>query len=41
VILVVDASVALKWFFQNRDNEADCDLALAILYTESMKAAYS
>jgi predicted nucleic acid-binding protein len=31
VILVVDASVALKWFFQSRDNEADCGLALAIL----------
>lgn len=32
MILVVDASVALKWFFQNRDNENDCDRALAILY---------
>ena len=32
MILVVDASVALKWFFQDRDNEADCDLALSILY---------
>lgn len=32
MILVVDASVALKWFFQDRNNEADCDLALAILY---------
>jgi predicted nucleic acid-binding protein len=32
MILVVDASVALKWFFQDRDNEADCDLALTILY---------
>lgn len=31
MILVVDASVALKWFFQSRDNEPDCDLALAIL----------
>ncbi len=31
MILVVDASVALKWFFQARDNEPDCDLALAIL----------
>jgi predicted nucleic acid-binding protein len=31
MILVVDASVALKWFFQSRDNEADCGLALAIL----------
>jgi predicted nucleic acid-binding protein len=31
MILVVDASVALKWFFRSRDNEADCDLALAIL----------
>jgi len=27
----VDAGVALKWFFQSRDNEPDCDLALAIL----------
>ncbi|OAI08016.1 type II toxin-antitoxin system VapC family toxin [Methylomonas methanica] len=32
MIGVVDASVALKWFFQDRDNEADCDLALNILY---------
>ena len=32
MIVVVDASVALKWFFQDRDNEADCDLALSILY---------
>jgi predicted nucleic acid-binding protein len=31
MILVVDASVALKWFFQGRDNETDCDLALNIL----------
>ncbi len=31
MILVVDASVAIKWFFQNRDNETDCDLALTIL----------
>ena len=31
MILVVDASVAVKWFFQNRDNENDCDLALNIL----------
>ena len=31
MILVVDASVAIKWFFQNRDNETDCDLALIIL----------
>jgi len=31
MILVVDASVALKWFFQARDNEPDCDKALAIL----------
>jgi predicted nucleic acid-binding protein len=30
VILIVDASVALKWFFRSRDNEADCGLALAI-----------
>ena len=29
--MVVDASVAIKWFFQNRDNETDCDKALAIL----------
>jgi predicted nucleic acid-binding protein len=32
MIVVLDASVALKWFFQNRNNEADCKLALAILY---------
>ena len=32
MIFVVDASVALKWFFQHRNNEADCDQALAILY---------
>jgi len=31
MILVVDASVALKWFFQTRDDEPDSDLALAIL----------
>lgn len=31
MICVVDASVALKWFLQNRDNEDDCDAALAIL----------
>jgi len=31
MILVVDASVALKWFFQARDNESDCDQALAVL----------
>ena len=31
MILVVDASVAIKWFFQSRDNETDCDLALTIL----------
>ena len=31
MIVVVDASVALKWFFQSREDEADCDLALAIL----------
>ena len=31
MILVVDASVALKWFFQSRRNEPDCELALAIL----------
>lgn len=32
MILVVDASVALKWFFQARENEADCDRALTLLY---------
>ena len=32
ILLVVDASVALKWFFQDRYNEEDCNLALAILY---------
>jgi predicted nucleic acid-binding protein len=31
VILVVDASVALKWFFHTRGNEAKADCALAIL----------
>lgn len=31
MILVVDASVALKWFFQNHADEADCDAALTIL----------
>ena len=31
MILVVDASVAVKWFFQSRDNETDGDLALTIL----------
>jgi len=31
MILVVDASVALKWFFQNRDDEKDCEPALSIL----------
>jgi predicted nucleic acid-binding protein len=31
MILVVDASVAVKWFFQNRDDENDCDLAMTIL----------
>ncbi len=31
MIVVVDASVALKWFLRSRDNEADWDLALAIL----------
>ena len=31
MILVVDASVALKWFFHSRGNEADADGALAIL----------
>ena len=29
--VVLDASVALKWFFQARDDEADVDQALAIL----------
>lgn len=28
---VVDASVAIKCFFQGRDNETDGDLALSIL----------
>lgn len=31
MILTVDASVALKWFFQDRDEEADVDAALDIL----------
>ncbi|MFO1433156.1 MAG: type II toxin-antitoxin system VapC family toxin [Candidatus Competibacteraceae bacterium] len=31
MILVVDASVALKWFFHIHGNEADADRALAIL----------
>jgi predicted nucleic acid-binding protein len=31
VILVVDASVALKWFFRANDDEAHTDRALAIL----------
>jgi predicted nucleic acid-binding protein len=31
VILVVDASVALKWFLNVRDTEADKDRALALL----------
>ena len=31
MIIVVDASVALKWFFQSREDEVDGDLALAIL----------
>jgi predicted nucleic acid-binding protein len=31
VILIVDASVALKWFFRIRGNEANADGALAIL----------
>ena len=31
MIVVVDASVALKWFFQSRHDEPDCDLASAIL----------
>ena len=29
--LVVDASVALKWFFRQRDDEADIDAALELL----------
>lgn len=29
--LVVDASVALKWFFQEREGEDDVDAALAVL----------
>jgi len=31
VNLVVDASVALKWFFRGRDDESDMNPALAIL----------
>jgi predicted nucleic acid-binding protein len=31
LILVLDASVALKWFFQDRENEAHSRQALAIL----------
>lgn len=31
MILVIDASVALKWFFRSPDDGADGDLALAIL----------
>jgi len=31
VIVVVDASVALKWFFRLRDDEADVDRALLML----------
>lgn len=31
MILVVDASVALKWFFRTHDNETDTEEALAIL----------
>jgi predicted nucleic acid-binding protein len=31
LILTVDASVALKWFFRDRDDEADIDAALDIL----------
>jgi predicted nucleic acid-binding protein len=31
LILTVDASVALKWFFRDRDDEADADTALGIL----------
>lgn len=31
MILVIDASVALKWFFRSADDEPDGDLALAIL----------
>ncbi len=31
MILTVDASVALKWFFQDRNDEADVDAALDIL----------
>ncbi len=29
--VVVDASVAVKWFFRNRDDEADIDAALDLL----------
>lgn len=31
MILTLDASVALKWFFRNRDDEADVGAALDIL----------
>ena len=31
MILTVDASVAFKWFFQDRNDEADVDVALDIL----------
>lgn len=31
MIVVVDASVALKWFFRLRDDEADMDRALLLL----------
>jgi predicted nucleic acid-binding protein len=31
VILVLDASVALKWFFREYDDEADVDRALALI----------
>jgi predicted nucleic acid-binding protein len=31
VNLVVDASVALKWFFREREGEADIEPALALL----------
>ena len=29
---MIDASVALKWFFQDRNNDAECYLSQAILY---------
>jgi predicted nucleic acid-binding protein len=31
MLLVVDSSIILKWFFHSRGNESDADGALAIL----------